>query len=258
VETLLQEHNVEFLHGKPRTPREQGKVERFNGTFGEKLEKMMLERQTKRWIDLYKEFLQAYKETSLPDMRSKSPYELFFHRKPLNVSVPGMSSIGSDSTNGIPGIASDSTNGFLGIASNSTNGIPGIASDSTNGIPGIASDSTNGIPGIASNSMNGIPGIASNSTNGILGIASDSTNRIPGIASNSVNEIPGIASDSTHGIPGIASDSTHGISGMASNSDNTEVEDGVEDVNSTAVEQWDNFAENANIVANSLVIPIQQ
>jgi len=45
---LLKEYNIEFLHGKPRTPREQGKVERFNGTFGEKLEKMMLDKKTTR------------------------------------------------------------------------------------------------------------------------------------------------------------------------------------------------------------------
>jgi len=80
---IQSDNGGEFIgDGKPRTPREQGKVERFNGTFGEKLEKMMSERKTRRWIDLYEDFLQAYRETAIPDMKNKSPYEIFFHRVP--------------------------------------------------------------------------------------------------------------------------------------------------------------------------------
>jgi len=32
VNEYLQHLNIKFVHGKPRTPREQGKVEKFNGT----------------------------------------------------------------------------------------------------------------------------------------------------------------------------------------------------------------------------------
>jgi len=44
---LCKQLNIEFVHGKPHTPREQGKVEKFNGTLAEKLEKMMIDRQTR-------------------------------------------------------------------------------------------------------------------------------------------------------------------------------------------------------------------
>jgi transposase InsO family protein len=47
VDSLLEKLQIKFVHGKPRTPREQGKVEKFNGTLGEKLSKMMVERKTR-------------------------------------------------------------------------------------------------------------------------------------------------------------------------------------------------------------------
>jgi len=47
VVNLLANLNVQFVHGKPRTPREQGKVEKFNGTLSEKVEKMMSERKSR-------------------------------------------------------------------------------------------------------------------------------------------------------------------------------------------------------------------
>jgi len=47
VKQLLDSLGVKFVHGKPRTPREQGKVEKFNGTLTEKIEKMMAERNTR-------------------------------------------------------------------------------------------------------------------------------------------------------------------------------------------------------------------
>jgi len=38
TEELFQSLGISYVHGKPRTPREQGKVEKFNGTLGEKKE----------------------------------------------------------------------------------------------------------------------------------------------------------------------------------------------------------------------------
>jgi len=58
-----------------------GKVERWNQTLGEKLEKMMSEHKTKRWIDFAADIVGSYRAMESPQ-DGISPFEIFYRRKP--------------------------------------------------------------------------------------------------------------------------------------------------------------------------------
>jgi transposase InsO family protein len=47
---MCAEANIKMVHGKPYTPRTQGKVERMNGTLQRLINKHMIENNTNNWI----------------------------------------------------------------------------------------------------------------------------------------------------------------------------------------------------------------
>ena len=55
--------NIQLAHGKAYNPREQGKVEKLNGTIATIVSKLMFERKTQRWIDLIDEVLYSIRVT---------------------------------------------------------------------------------------------------------------------------------------------------------------------------------------------------
>jgi len=67
-------------HGKAYNPREQGLVEKFNGTISNTLSKMIFERKSNRWIDFLSPALLAYRVTV--GVTGKTPFEIFFVRQP--------------------------------------------------------------------------------------------------------------------------------------------------------------------------------
>jgi hypothetical protein len=81
IEIISETMKISLANGKAYNPREQGKVEKFNGTIAVLLSKRMHETQSKRWIDFLDECLFAYRIT-VGDTTQKSPYELYFIRKP--------------------------------------------------------------------------------------------------------------------------------------------------------------------------------
>jgi hypothetical protein len=75
-------------HGKAYNPREQGLVEKFNGTISVTLSKLMYEKDTYRWVDLLPEALFSYRITV--GVTKKTPFEIFYFRTPNFVySFPG-------------------------------------------------------------------------------------------------------------------------------------------------------------------------
>jgi transposase InsO family protein len=80
IDEISKSMNITLAHGKAYNPREQGKVEKFNGTLANLLSKMMYAKNTNRWIDLVDECLFAYRITKGPT--SKTPYELYYLREP--------------------------------------------------------------------------------------------------------------------------------------------------------------------------------
>jgi hypothetical protein len=80
IDCVAKTMNIQLAHGKAYNPREQGKVENFNGTLSVLLSKMMHERSTNRWIDLLDECLFAYRISK--GILKRTPFEIFYMREP--------------------------------------------------------------------------------------------------------------------------------------------------------------------------------
>jgi len=80
VQSISVVFHFECAHGKAYNPREQGKVEKFNGTISSTLSKLMFERKSKRWIDMLDESLFSYRVTK--GVAGQTPFQIFFLRPP--------------------------------------------------------------------------------------------------------------------------------------------------------------------------------
>jgi len=80
VASIADVFHFECAHGKAYNPREQGKVEKFNGTISNTISKLMFERKSKRWIDMLDEALFSYRITK--GVAGQSPFQIFFLRPP--------------------------------------------------------------------------------------------------------------------------------------------------------------------------------
>jgi len=65
-----------IANGKAYNPREQGLVEKFNGTLATTISKLLYERKSKRWVDVLHEALFSYRITV--GVTKKTPFEIFF------------------------------------------------------------------------------------------------------------------------------------------------------------------------------------
>lgn len=76
--------NITLAHGKAYNPREQGKVEKMNGTIAIVLSKLMYERRTNNWVDLINLALYSIR-TTISRATLRTPYEVFYTRKPNHI-----------------------------------------------------------------------------------------------------------------------------------------------------------------------------
>ncbi|OIR55775.1 MAG: uncharacterized protein A8A55_3479 [Amphiamblys sp. WSBS2006] len=79
---------VRLVHGMPRRPQTQGKIERINGTLKEKLALFLFEAGSRsdRWIDVIQRAARCYNRTH-HTAHGKTPYRKFVGRRP-NCSHP--------------------------------------------------------------------------------------------------------------------------------------------------------------------------
>jgi len=80
IQSISKVLHFECAHGKAYNPREQGKVEKLNGTISSTLSKLMFERNSKRWIDMLDETLFSYRVTN--GVAKQTPFQIFFLRPP--------------------------------------------------------------------------------------------------------------------------------------------------------------------------------
>jgi len=80
IESISNVFHFQCAHGKAYNPREQGKVEKFNGTIAVTISKLMFERNSKRWVDMLDEALFSYRITK--GVAGQSPFQIFFVRPP--------------------------------------------------------------------------------------------------------------------------------------------------------------------------------
>ncbi|OIR55771.1 MAG: uncharacterized protein A8A55_3483, partial [Amphiamblys sp. WSBS2006] len=88
LEEWLEGLKVRLVHGLPRRPQTQGKIERINGTLKEKLALLLFEAGSRndRWIDVIQRAVKSYNRTH-HTAHGKTPYRKFFGRRP-NCSHP--------------------------------------------------------------------------------------------------------------------------------------------------------------------------
>jgi hypothetical protein len=88
VSNIAKIFHFELARGKAYNPREQGLVEKFNGTMATTLSKLMSERESQRWIDMVQEALFSYRITK--GAHGHTPFKVFFCREPnLVYNYPG-------------------------------------------------------------------------------------------------------------------------------------------------------------------------